>query len=98
MSESEPYQIDIRGLRRRAKDDAPDTEARIDNAAEELGFLDREPRKRRGRPKSPRTGQVHARVLPGYSEEIAEEARRRGVQQGVLIEEAWNLYKQERGP
>ena len=97
MSGSEPYQIDIQGLRRRAKDDAPDTEARVDNAAEELGFLDREPRKRRGRPKSPRTGQVHARVLPGYSEEIAEEARRRGVQQGVLIEEAWNLYKQERG-
>lgn len=70
---------------------------RVDEAAEALGFVDREPQKRRGRPKSPRTGQVHARVLPGYSEEIAAEARRRGVQQGVLIEEAWNLYKQDRG-
>ena len=41
----------------------------------------------------PRTGQVHAKVMPDVSDEIAEEARRRGVQQGVLIEEAWALYK-----
>lgn len=30
-------------------------------------------------------------------EEIANEARRRGVQQGVLIEEAWALYKDKSG-
>lgn len=97
MSEPEPYQIDIGGLLKRPKEHAPETESMIDEAAEELGFLEREPRKRRGRPKSPRTGQVHARVLPGFSEEIAAEARRRGVQQVVLIEEAWNLYKQDKG-
>ena len=94
---TEPYSIDIGGLRRRPKEEAPDMADRVDEAAEALGFVDREPQKRRGRPKSPRTGQVHARVLPGYSEEIAAEARRRGVQQGVLIEEAWSLYKQDRG-
>jgi hypothetical protein len=31
--------------------------------------------------------------MPHVADEIAEEARRRGVQQGVLIEEAWALYK-----
>jgi hypothetical protein len=31
--------------------------------------------------------------MPHIADEIAEEARRRGVQQGVLIEEAWALYK-----
>ena len=31
--------------------------------------------------------------MPGIPEEIAHEAKRRGVQQGVLIEEAWALYK-----
>jgi hypothetical protein len=33
--------------------------------------------------------------MPNVAEEIAEEARRRGVQQGVLVEEAWELYKQQ---
>jgi hypothetical protein len=31
--------------------------------------------------------------MPHIAEEIAEEAKRRGVQQGVLIEEAWALYQ-----
>jgi hypothetical protein len=31
--------------------------------------------------------------MPHVADEIAEEAKRRGVQQGVLIEEAWVLYK-----
>ena len=38
-------------------------------------------------------GQVHAKVMPHVADEIANEAKRRGVQQGVLIEEAWHLYK-----
>jgi len=40
---------------------------------------------------------VHAKVMPGISEEIANEARRRGIQQGVIIEEAWTLYKNKSG-
>ena len=99
MSGQEPYRIDVGGLWSRPKDRTPETVARVDEAGEGLGFVEREPR-RRGRPKSPRTGQVHARVMPGIPEEIAGEARRRGVQQGVLIGEAWELYKRsrEQGP
>ena len=35
--------------------------------------------------------------MPDVAKEIANEARARGVQQGVLIEEAWALYKAENG-
>ena len=65
----------------------------VDSAGDAHGFVARAPR-RRGRKPSPRTGQVHARVLPPVAREISNEARQRGVQQGVLIEEAWALYKQ----
>jgi len=89
----EPFRIDISSLKTRRKDVTPETLSRADAAAEEHGFINREPRRKRGRQPSPRTGQVHAKVMPHIAEEIAEEARRRGVQQGVLIEEAWELYK-----
>lgn len=52
--------------------------------------------RRRGRKPSPRTGQVHAKVMPNVAREISREAVLRGVQQGVLIEEAWALYKARR--
>jgi hypothetical protein len=51
------------------------------------------PKRKGGRRPSPRTGQIHARVLPAVAEEIAAEARQRGVQQGVVLEEAWALYR-----
>jgi hypothetical protein len=35
--------------------------------------------------------------MPEVSEDIANEAKRRGVQQGVIIEEAWALYKNKSG-
>ncbi len=95
MSGQEPCRIDVGGLRPRPKDRAAETAARIDEAGEGLGFVEREPR-RRGRPKSPRTGQVHARVMPGIPEETAGEARQRGVRQGVPTEEAWELYRRSR--
>lgn len=96
MSEK-TFSIDLGRLKTRAKETTPETSARVDQAAEELGFLARSPEKRRGRKPSPRTGQVHAKVMPGIAEEIANEARRRGVQQGVLLEEAWALYKNKSG-
>jgi hypothetical protein len=89
----EPFKIDISSLRTRRKEDTAQTISRADAAAEEHGFIDREPRRKRGRQPSPRTGQVHAKVMPHVADEIAEESRRRGVQQGVIIEEAWQLYK-----
>lgn len=94
MSDKPAFSIDIGGLRRREKPGAAPAEIeRIDRAAEAHGFVDRSPKGKRGRPPSPRTDQVHAKVLPPVATEIADEARRRGVQQGVIIEEAWALYK-----
>jgi hypothetical protein len=36
--------------------------------------------------------------MPDVAKEIAAEARFRGVQQGVIIEEAWALYKLQNNP
>ncbi|MGL4941506.1 MAG: hypothetical protein ACRC44_09205 [Bifidobacterium asteroides] len=88
-----PFSIDIGGLKTRRKDTSPQRTERVEQAAEDLGFVNRNPTGRRGRPASPRTGQVHAKVMPHVADEIREESLRRGVQQGVLIEEAWELYK-----
>lgn len=79
-------------LRSKPKDTSKKAVARSDEAGEKLGFEDRTPRKKRGRKRSPRTGQVHAKVMPNVAREISAEAKFRGVQQGVLIEEAWALY------
>ena len=68
---------------------------RVDITAAEHGFINRSV-SRGGRKRSPRTGQVHAKVLPHVSVEIANESTRRGVQQGVVIEEAWALYKKRK--
>jgi hypothetical protein len=93
MNDRPTFSIDIGKLRTRPKDVSAQAIERADRAAEGHGFVGREPGQRRGRQPSPRTGQVHAKVLPHVAEEIAEEARRRGVQQGVVLEEAWELYK-----
>lgn len=97
MADAKPFQIDLGSLRAREKDQSPRTIEKIDLAGDELGFVPREGQKRRGRRPSPRTGQVHAKVMPQVSDEIAAEAKRRGVQQGVVIEEAWALYKEKSG-
>ena len=90
------FSIDLGSLKSRHKDASLAALDKADTAGEKHGFVDREPRKKRGRPASPRTGQVHAKVMPQVADEIAEEARRRGGQQGVLIEEAWMLYRTHR--
>ena len=94
---TKPFSIDLGGLRSRAKETDPGSLAKADAAGEAHGFLSREPHGRPGRKPSPRTGQVHAKVLPDVSEQISDEARRRGVTQGVLIEEAWALYLAQSG-
>ena len=89
-----PFSISLNPhkLRSRPKDSSSKSVAKVDEAAEKHGFVERAPKKKRGRKPSPRTGQVHAKVMPNVQREIAHEAARRGVQQGVLIEEAWALY------
>jgi len=94
MNEKSAFSIDLDSLKTRRKDISPEAIERADVIAEQHGFVNRERQGRRGRKPSPRTGQVHAKVMPNVADEIAEEARRRGVQQGVVIEEAWALYKQ----
>lgn len=93
MSEDKPFKIDIGGLRSKPKDTAPARIAATDAAGEEHGFVARQAVGRRGRLPSPRTGQIHAKVYPNVSDEIADEAQRRGVTQGVIIEEAWAMYQ-----
>ena len=88
---SEPFHIDAGALRTRPKTSGAAELKAADRAGEAQGFVARESRKG-GRKPSPRTGQVHAKVLPHIRDEILEEASRRGVTQGVLIEEAWALY------
>ena len=98
MSDENPFSIRLNPgkLRSKPKDSSAATVARTDQAAEKHGFVERAPKKRRGRKPSPRTGQVHAKVMPNVAKEISREASERGVQQGVLIEEAWALYKAHR--
>jgi len=97
MSQGTPFRIDVGTLKSRSKDSSPQAVERADHAGEKHGFVDREPKKPRGRAPSPRTGQVHAKVMPQIADAIADEAKRRGVQQGVVIEEAWALYRAQKG-
>lgn len=92
-----PFRIDVGTLKSRVKDSSPQAVEKADSAGQKHGFVDREPKKQRGRKPSPRTGQVHAKVLPHIAEEIANEQRRTGKTQGVLIEEAWALYCRAKG-
>ena len=93
MSDKPAFSIDLTSLKSRRKDVSLDALEKADSAGEQHGFVAREPNRKRGRQPSPRTGQVHAKVMPNIADEIADEAKRRGVQQGVLIEEAWALYR-----
>lgn len=91
------FKINLGALKSRNKTAEPEQMQRVEQVSEDLGFVERDAPKKRGRKPSPRTGQVHAKVFPNVADEIANEARRRGVQQGVLIEEAWVLYKNKSG-
>lgn len=94
MTDKKPaFAIDLKDLQSRAKPTPAEAVRVADIAANKHGFADREPKKQRGRKPSPRTGQVHAKVMPEVAEEIAALAREKGVQQGVLIEEAWAVYR-----
>ncbi len=46
-----------------------------------------------GRPRSPRTEQIHTKLRPEVASAISAEAARRGVSKGLIIEEAWRLYE-----
>ncbi len=91
-----PFKVELKSLKSRPKADSVVAEKAADAVGVALGFASREPG-RRGRLPSPRTGQVHAKVMPDVADAIGNEARRRGVQQGVIIEEAWAAYCAKQG-
>ena len=91
------FSLDLNALKKRAKPSSEETLAKVDAVGEKRGFVDRSTKPKTGRAKSLRTGQVHAKVMPGIEVEIANEATRRGVVQGIIIEEAWELYKAQQG-
>jgi len=97
MSDGKAFSVDIGSLKKRPKGEGSQQTAAVDKAAEKLGFVEREPKRKGGRAPSPRTGQVHAKVYPHVQEQIAAEARLKGTQQGVVIEEAWALYCEKHG-
>jgi hypothetical protein len=76
----------------RPKTTGPAEVRKVDEVGEARGFVDRSPRKKPGRKPSPRTHQLHPKVFPLIGEAIAAEAEKRGITQGQLIEEMWELY------
>lgn len=80
------------GLKARPKDPTAAEVQRVDQVGEARGFVDRSPRNKPGRKPSPRTYQIHPKVLPDIGEAIRDEAERLGITQGHLIEKIWRYY------
>ena len=83
----------LKGLRARPKNISTEELLKVERVGEERGFSDRTPRKKPGRKASPRTYQLHPKVLPDTGEAIAAEAERLGLTQGQLIERMWQAYR-----
>lgn len=86
----------LSGLKARPKSTTVEDVRRVDEVGEARGFFDRTPRKKPGRKPSPRTKQLHPKVFPWVGDALAAEAERRGITQGQLIEEMWQVYQDGR--
>ena len=86
----------LAGLKARPKGTTVEEVRRVDEVGEARGFLDRSPRKKPGRKPSPRTHQLHPKVLPEVGQAIADEAEKLAVTQGQLIEQMWEVYTNRR--
>lgn len=80
------------GLVARPKPGTVDDVRKIDEVGEARGFVDRTARKKPGRKPSPRTYQMHPKVMPQVGAEITQEAETLGITQGQLIEKMWQIY------
>lgn len=80
------------GLVARPKPSSVEDVRKIDEVGEARGFVDRTPRKKPGRKPSPRTYQMHPKVMPQIGEAITDEAEKLGLTQGQLIEKMWQIY------
>ena len=83
----------LSGLKATPKRTSAETIRQVDEVAEERGFVDRSPRKKPGRKPSPRTCQLHPKLLPEIGEKIAEAAEERGITQGHFIEMMWKCWE-----
>lgn len=82
----------LAGLKARPKTSTVEDVRRVDEVGEARGFVDRTPRKKPGRKPSPRTYQLHPKILPQIGEAISAEAESLGITQGQLIEQMWAAY------
>ena len=82
----------LSGLKARPRHVTEEEVRTAEAVGEGRGFYDRTPRKKPGRKPSPRTYQLHPKVLPATGEAIAAEAERLGLTQGQLIEQMWKAY------
>ena len=87
----------LAGLKARPKTGGAETVRKADAVGEKRGFVDRSPRRKPGRKPSPRTYQLHPKVLPEVGEALAKEAEKRGLTQGQLIEEIWRAWQAGQG-
>ena len=85
----------LTGLKARPKKFSAEELRKVDRIGEDRGFSDRTPRRKPGRKASPRTYQLHPKLLPDTGEAIAAEAERLGLTQGQLIERMWQTYLHE---
>jgi hypothetical protein len=85
----------LAGLTARPKDTGPAEVRKVDEVGEARGFVDRTPRKKPGRKPSPRTYQLHPKVLPATGQELSEHAEEMGLTQGQLVEVIWMFYKEK---
>lgn len=70
---------------------------KMEEMAAKQGYVCRAPRRKLGRRRSPRTEQIHTWVHPYAKEWLLAESLRRDVHQGLILEEAFELYKKYRG-
>lgn len=84
-------------LTARPKGDPAAVKDVADSVGARHGFVARaqKPKKRPGRKPSPRTGQLHAKVLPDVRDAIADMAEREGWTQGQVVEWAWERATKE---
>ena len=91
------------GLKARSKDRVEDALQDIDQIGDRRGFVDREPvarsdtpeRKKPGRKPSPRTQQLHPRVLPATGQAFLAAAKRRRLSQGQMFEILWEKWTED---
>ena len=93
------------GLKARSKGRVGDALQDIDEVGARRGFVNREPgtsmtapmRKKPGRKPSPRTQQLHPRVLPVTGQAFMDAARDRRLSQGQMFELIWAYWRDREG-